>query len=197
MINLPLLLRHAAICDLETTGLDPSRGSILSGGFISVANPQRRLALECRAWEGAEVSEAALQINGYTLERVRDRRLISEAELVVRAVDWLVEHETLMLFGKFPYFDRGFLLKAWLRAGRTESSFPVSYRVVDVHSIAVPILLAMGYVMPAKGFTSEQIRATLGLPTEAKPHRAMQGAQAALEALVGLMQSRGAARLAA
>jgi hypothetical protein len=149
-----------------------------------MADPNDRIELECRAWEGARVDVEALAVNGFALERVHDKALMSEKEMIEIAVQWIIKRDCKVLIGKSPGFDRSFLLAAWIRAGHSRKEFPLSYRVADVHSMAIPILLGMGHRMPPSGFSSEQIRVLLGLPTEPKPHRAMTGARMAYEALI-------------
>ena len=45
------------IIDVETTGLDPKKYSIVSIGAVDFKKPMRTFYEECRIWDGAEVSE--------------------------------------------------------------------------------------------------------------------------------------------
>ena len=56
------------IIDVETTGLDPERCSLVSIGAVDFSCPERQFYGECQAWDGAEVSADALAINGFTKE---------------------------------------------------------------------------------------------------------------------------------
>jgi len=54
--------------DVETTGVDAKKNSIISIGAVDFSNPQNQFYKECRIWEGAEITQQALYINGFTKE---------------------------------------------------------------------------------------------------------------------------------
>lgn len=60
------------VFDVETTGEDSRKHSIVSIGALEFSNPKNQFYEECRIWEGAEVQEIALKINGFTEENIRD-----------------------------------------------------------------------------------------------------------------------------
>ena len=45
------------VIDIETTGLDPRKHSIVSIGAIDLSNPKRQFYVENQIWEGAEIYE--------------------------------------------------------------------------------------------------------------------------------------------
>ena len=68
--------------DIETSGIDAHKHSILSIGAIDMDNPGNRFYAECRAWDGAHIDQEALDINGFTEEEAKDATKKSEEEVV-------------------------------------------------------------------------------------------------------------------
>ena len=82
------------VLDVESTGLVPSTGSILSLGAIDLDEPENRFYEECRIWDGAHVTDEALAINGFTREQIEDPSKMKEAELAAAFVAWAVWRAT-------------------------------------------------------------------------------------------------------
>src|SRR5689334_18151096 len=96
--------------DIEATGLDPRTHSILSIGAIDLVNPTRQFYEECRAWDGAHISEEALQVNGFTREEATDPTKKTEGEAVRMFLAWAWEIEgDRTLAGQNVSFDRDYL----------------------------------------------------------------------------------------
>ena len=70
------------VLDIETTGVDALKNSIVSIGAIEFENPEERFYEECRIWDGAEINPLALEVNGYTEEEVKDINKKTEADVV-------------------------------------------------------------------------------------------------------------------
>ncbi len=63
------------IVDVETTGTEPEKHSIVSIGAIDFHNIKPHFYQECRIWEGAEFSLEALNVNGFsTIEIVHPKK---------------------------------------------------------------------------------------------------------------------------
>ena len=55
------------VTDIETTGTNPDKHSILSIGAVDMNSPDNRFYAECKIWEGAHIDQTALEINDITL----------------------------------------------------------------------------------------------------------------------------------
>ena len=85
------------IVDVETTGLNPKNHSIVSIGAVDFSNPDNQLYLECRPWNGAEISERALEINGFTRNGLADTSKLSLYQVIEEFIEWAkgVEDHTI------------------------------------------------------------------------------------------------------
>jgi len=171
------------VVDVETTGLDPKKYSIVSIGAVDFDNPERTFYGECRIYDGAKVSEDALKVNGFTLEEVQDPNKKSLEEIMHEFVSWLGECEELTMIGQNPSFDRDFINNSFWRAG---IDFKFAVRTVDLHSIAFFDHLKRGIDIPHKNKHSDlsldEIAKYAGLTEEPKPHNALNGAKFEAEA---------------
>jgi DNA polymerase III epsilon subunit-like protein len=168
--------------DIETSGLDCERCSILSIGALDTENPENQFYGECRAWEGAEVSIEALAINGFSEAAASDPSKQSEAELITQFSGWLAPIQNKIIVGQNSSFDRDFVRSACKRAGE---SFPFAHRTIDVHSLVWLHMINRKLEPPVKDGNS-MISLTFaleycGLPEELKPHNALNGAFAHTE----------------
>jgi len=65
------------VLDVEATGTEPHKHSIVSVGALDIANPTNRFYMECRAWDGAHIMDEALAVNGFSREQVIDAGAIA------------------------------------------------------------------------------------------------------------------------
>ena len=68
------------VIDIEMSGVNPEKHSILSIGAIDFENPDYQFYGECRAFEGAHFMDEALAVNGFTKEQALDPKKQTEAE---------------------------------------------------------------------------------------------------------------------
>ncbi|PSO45853.1 MAG: hypothetical protein BRC25_00495 [Parcubacteria group bacterium SW_6_46_9] len=61
------------VLDIEATGLDPDKHSVVSGGSVEFKQPENRFYLECQMENEKRVAQEALDINGFTREEVTDK----------------------------------------------------------------------------------------------------------------------------
>ena len=61
------------VLDIETTGLDPQKHAVLSIGAVDFLQPTRTFYVECFVHDGAQVSDEALHINGFSREQIMIR----------------------------------------------------------------------------------------------------------------------------
>ena len=174
--------------DIETSGLDPERTSILSIGALDTINPTDQFYGECQVWSGAEITDEALAINGFTKDQATDSTKKTEANLITEFVAWVtkvsgdgVSRDTTIV-GQNSSFDRDFARAACRRAG---VKFPFGHRTIDTHSLVWLHMIQKGIVPPIKyGSSSLSLTVALeycGLPEELKPHNALNGAYAHAE----------------
>lgn len=179
------------IVDVETTGTNSNKHSLVSIGAIDFLDPSRTFHEECRIWEGAHVMEEALAVNGSTQESITDPVKKSEAEITALFFEWAMQSRNHMLAGQNPLFDIGFLQQAAERAGL---NFPVAHRSLDQHTVAYVHMLGRSIVPPVKNgrsdLNSDMIMEYVGIPAEPKPHIALNGAIWEAEAFSRLLYDR-------
>ncbi|QQG39778.1 MAG: 3'-5' exonuclease [Candidatus Aenigmatarchaeota archaeon] len=173
------------VVDVETTGLNPDRHAIVSIGAVELANPQNIFYAECRAWEGAEVDENALRVNGFSAEQVRDASKKTLDQAMREFLSWTDSCGNTMLAGHNTSFDRDFLSASAKRCGLV---WPFAHRTIDLHTVCYTKLLQDGQVMD--GLSLNKILALVGLPREPDPHNALTGAKMEAEALSRLIFKR-------
>ncbi len=167
------------VLDVESSGLLPETHSILSLGALDLDNPTNQFYEECKVWEGAEIEEEALRINGFTREEITGKGgRQSEAELITAFVAWVLEGPPdRTLAAQNPSFDLEFVQAACRRAG---IECPFAKRTIDVHSLVWLHMTERGIVPPQrKGHSAINLDTALsycGIPEEPKPHNALTGA---------------------
>jgi DNA polymerase III epsilon subunit-like protein len=179
------------VLDIETTGLDPRRHSIIEVGAIDFDCPGNYFNERCQIWKGAEIDLKALEINGLTLDEIQDQTILSQKELISRFITWTSQIEDKTIAGQNVDLDINFLNES---AGRCGFNFSPGKRKVDQHSIVYAHFLKRNIRPPLKGgysdLNSDFIMNYVGLPSEPKPHRAINGAKFEAEALSRLISGR-------
>jgi DNA polymerase III epsilon subunit-like protein len=180
------------VLDIETTGLDPLRHSVVEVGAIDFDCPGNYFNERCQIWEGAEIDFKALEINGLTMNDIQDKTILTQKELFSRFIVWIENIEDKTIAGQNVDFDINFLNEGFVRCGLNLS---LGKRKVDQHSIVYVHLLKRNMKPPLKdGFSdlnSDFIMTYVGLPPEPIPHRAINGARFEAEALSRLIYRRG------
>jgi DNA polymerase III epsilon subunit-like protein len=164
--------------DTESSGLDPNKASILSIGAVDTEDPAQQFYDECRMWEGAEVSDEALAVNGFTREEISDPSKKTEAELITDFMAWAMDRVgNHTLVAQNVAFDSAFIRAAARRAG-IESSF--AQRSIDTHTVAWMHMTMRGLTPPEVNHRSalnlDAVLQYCGIPAEPKPHNALTGA---------------------
>jgi len=176
------------VLDIETTGTDPHRHSIVEVGAIDFDNPENYFNERCSIWEGAEIDFKALEINGLTLDEIQDKTILTQKELISRFIIWMDGIEDKTIAGQNVDFDINFLNESAARCGL---NYILGKRKVDQHSIVYAHFLKRNSKPPLKdGFSnlnSDSIMNYVGIPPEPKPHRAINGARFEAEALSRLL----------
>jgi DNA polymerase III epsilon subunit-like protein len=165
--------------DVETTGIDPEKASIISLGAVDLDDSTNQFYEECQVWEGAHLTEEALAVTGFTREELgKESGKQSEADLVKSFIAWAMDRPLTHTFvGQNPKFDSGFVEAACHRAG---ISFPFAHRTIDTHSLCWFHIVQQGSEPPTSNKRSainlDYILEYCGVPPEPKPHNALTGA---------------------
>ncbi len=179
------------VADIEASGLDPHKHSILSIGAIELEHPERQFYGECRIWEGASIMPDAIAVNGFTEAECRDQEKQSLQELMTVFFHWTEQCEDKTLAGQNVSFDRDFLNDSFSRASM---SWHFSYRTLDLHSMAymdaIKRNLPIAHKNERSDLSLDAILKYVGLPEEPKPHHALNGAKYEAEAFFRILYGK-------
>ncbi|MDD5152755.1 MAG: exonuclease domain-containing protein [Candidatus Pacebacteria bacterium] len=179
------------VADIEATGLDYRKHSLLSIGAVELEHPEREFYGECRMWDGASIMADAIAVNGFTEEECKDPKKHSLEELMDNFYHWVEQCEEKTLGGQNVSFDRDFLNDSFSRA---HLPFRFSFRANDLQSMAYMDAVKRGIVIPHKNehtdFSLDIILKYLGLPPEPKPHHGLRGAKYEAEAFSRLLYGK-------
>jgi DNA polymerase III epsilon subunit-like protein len=177
--------------DVEASGTDYEKHSIVSVGAIDIVNPTRQFYDECRIWDGAHSMEEALAVNGFTEAEITSADKKSEAELVGALLAWLYETDDYTLAGQNVSFDRDFIKAA---ARRAEVDCDLAYRTIDTHTLCYMHMVKRGLRIPfTKHHSALDLDAILrycGIPSEPVPHNALTGALSHAEVVSRLLYDK-------
>lgn len=180
------------VLDVEATGVEHHKHSIVSIGALDIANPTNRFYMECRAWDGAHIMDEALAVNGFTKEEVLDPKKPSEADLTHEFLHWSESVPERTFAGQNVSFDRDFLKSAAERAGHTE--WPFAHRTIDTHTLCYMHMVTHGIQPPEKHRRSalnlDAVLNYCGIPEEPNPHNALTGALCHAEVIARLLYGR-------
>lgn len=180
------------VVDVEASGTDPSKHSIVSVGALDLAHPENRFYEECRIWDGAHIMPEALQVNGFRESQIKDTHKQTEADLTHAFLHWSDGLEERTLAGQNVSFDRDFLRYASERAGHTD--WPFAFRTIDTHTLAYMHMITHGLQPPVRHKRSaldlDAILNYCGIPEEPRPHNALTGALSHAEVISRLLYGR-------
>lgn len=166
--------------DVESSGLNPRTASIVSLGAIDTDNPSNQFYSECSVWEGADINDEAIAINGFSREELQGKTgsKNTEAELIQDFVAWATDlPQNRTLLAQTPSFDRDFVQEACMRAG---IAFPFAHRTLDTHTMCWMHMTSRGETPPVahkrSAINLDFILKYCGVPEEPKPHNALTGA---------------------
>lgn len=179
------------VLDVETTGTEASKHSLLSIGAVDLLKPERQFYGECRAWDGSHVMDEALEINGFTRENINDPNKKTEGELVQEFLNWAEASEVHTIAGQNPSLDHDFV--KW-GAIRNHLDFRLPKRMIDLHTVCYTHMVGRGLTPPLEkkrsNINSEFIAGYVGIPAEIRPHIALNGAKWEAEALSRLLYNK-------
>jgi len=186
-------MQDMLVIDVETTGVDPIKNSIISIGGIIVPKDLDSTILnfynEAIIWPGAEISDTALEYNGATREEITHSLVrLTQREMLENLIHFVNHSEDQTVWGYNPRFDVDFLNASLEREG---FDFRFSYHTLDQHTLVYAHLLQRGIIPPLKNKKSalngDTISEYVGIPPEPKPHNALNGAKWEAEAIYRLI----------
>lgn len=165
------------IIDVEASGIDYKKHSIVSIGAFEFENPSNRIYLECKIWDGAHIMDGALEVNGFTEEEITDKNKPTEAEVIRDFLAWSETVKERTLVAQNVSFDRDMLRAAVERA---HLEWPLKYRTIDTHTLCYMHMIKREVSIPTEnGKSALNLDAVLnytGIPNEPQPHNALTGA---------------------
>lgn len=182
------------VVDVEGSGLDAEKNSILSVGALDLDHPEKQFYEECRAWDGAHIEEEALQVNGFSREQATDPAKQTEADVVHKFKAFAETVEERTLAGQNVSYDRDFLAAGAKRAGHTD--WPFAHRTIDTHTLCYMHMVKRGLTPPTdpeKHHSKLNLDAVLnycGIPDEPEPHNALTGAKSHAEVISRLLYDK-------
>ncbi|MBL7045894.1 MAG: 3'-5' exonuclease [Parcubacteria group bacterium] len=179
------------VVDVEASGVNYEKHSIISIGGLDLANPENRFYGECRIWDGADFMEEALEVNGMTEAEIKDPNKKTEGEVVREFLEWGMKVKDHMLAGQNVSFDRDFLKAAALRE---HLNWELAHRTIDTHTLAWMHIVKRGLTPPIeKQRSALNLDAVLnycGIPNEPEPHNALTGALSHAEVISRLLYDK-------
>ncbi|MEX0652361.1 MAG: 3'-5' exonuclease [Candidatus Paceibacterota bacterium] len=165
------------VLDIEASGVEYHKHSIVSIGAFDFNEPTNRFYEECRIWDGAHIMEDALIVNGFTEAEITDPSKKTEGEVITLFLKWAEKINDRTLCGQNVSFDRDFTKAAAERAG---INWILAYRTIDTHTLAYMHHVNAGKNIPfTKNHSALNLDAILnyvGIPEEPQPHNALTGA---------------------
>lgn len=174
------------IIDIESTGIDPKKHSIVSIGAIDLNNPERQFYIENQVWKGSEIYmgdkilgyKPAMLMNGFTIEEIHDENKPLLKQAIISLIKWIKESDEKTIGGHNPHFDLDFLKNSAEMYG---IEWPFGDSAVDIKSLVYMHQVKRG-LSPNK-LKSDDCFIYAGLPKEEIPHNALYGAKLKAEAI--------------
>jgi DNA polymerase III epsilon subunit-like protein len=188
---LKLTYQNMIVVDVESSGIDPQKCSLLSVGAIDFDTPERRFYEECRIWDGAHIENEALKVNGFARESLTDPKKQTDRELIEKFLKWVETVGEWTIAGQNPSFDRDFLIATALRY---HINWPLAHRTIDLHSIAYFHMIKMDIEPPSSKNRSainlDTILKYVGLHIERGQHNALEDTLLEAEAFYRLFYDK-------
>jgi len=181
------------VVDIEATGTNYEKHSIVSIGALDLYDPENQFYRECRIWNGAHIEDEAMEVNGFSKEEITDPQKIIEGEAVKEFLDWSKNLPDKTLAGQNVSFDRDFLKAAAERIGL---DWKLAYRTIDTHTMCYTHMIKRGIEPPfdkkhkRSALDLDKILNYIGIPDEPEPHNALTGALSHAECISRLLYDK-------
>ncbi|MDP1695142.1 MAG: 3'-5' exonuclease [Candidatus Woesearchaeota archaeon] len=171
------------VLDMEMTGIDHQKCSIISIGAVEFEHPENKFYGECHIWEGAEIFDEALKINGFTRTQLASQQK-SHKQLIEEFLAWVKPIKNKTIAGQSLWMDIAFLKVA---LARLNIPWEFGHRYVDSHALAYEHFARAGKLILKKEGTSDinldKILEFLGIKVRRNTHNALEDAQLTAEVL--------------
>lgn len=180
------------IIDVEATGLDHARCSLLSIGALYFEEPSNTFYQECRANENSLIVDQALEVNGFTRDQATDPNKQTQTELVRNFLEWLKPLKNKTFAGKNVHFDYYWIEREVMQ---NLPDFNVNPGLVELHTVHYLRLLDAGKEIPLKesGFSDlgfKKMLTFVGLPDVVITHNALEDVTLEAECMSRLLYGR-------
>ncbi len=181
------------VIDIEASGTEYKKHSIVSIGALDFDNPTNRFYIECSLWQGAHIMEDSLEVTGFTEAEVRDPNKVPEGEAVRMFLEWSQHMGDRTLAGQNVSFDRDYLKAACEREG---IAWDLAHRTIDTHSLCYMHMINQGLTPPVDALhrrSALNLDAVLnycGIADEPDPHNALTGALSHAEVISRLLYGK-------
>jgi DNA polymerase-3 subunit epsilon len=175
------------IIDCETTGLEPYRHALVSIGAVQYEDQEKEFYIEMRPADGSEISDQALEVNGYTREYLQ-RIETSTYDGMRQFNNWVQLTENRLprhyLGGFNTHFDAGFINWSYEKAKMDKTGIPIfDFHYLDLYSVFVAKVGKRGQGTGLRGVCEY-----LGVKPESYPHNALNGARKTAQCLKILLE---------
>lgn len=180
------------VIDIETSGLDPNRHGIISLGAVDFEKPDHIFYSECRVFDGADIDEQALVVNGFTESDITDPSKQDPKVLILAFTEYAKLCSDTTLAGMNPgVFDIPFLEKA---AQRERLNWTFARRSIDLHTLCYAHMRMQRIPVPIKnkhsGINLARILEYVGLENIDVPHHALGDAKLTAECISRLLYNK-------
>lgn len=181
------------VVDIEASGVEYHKHSIVSIGALDFDNPTNRFYEECRIWETAHIMPDSLAITGFTEEEINDPNKKPEGEVVRMFLEWSQHMGDRTLAGQNVSFDRDFLKTASEREGL---SWDLAHRTIDTHTLCWMHMVKRGIQPPIdpehrrSALNLDAVLNYCGIADEPEPHNALTGALSHAEVISRLLYDK-------
>lgn len=176
---------------MEATGLNVRKHSIVSIGALELENPTNQFYMECRPWEGAELDDEAMAVNGFTEEELKDLSKPTLEEMMEDFYTWTKTCKEKTLMGQNVSNDRTFINDALGKAG---ISWHFSFRTVDLHSVTYFHHQQRGIEIPLENdrtsLNLDAIARYVGIPEREAAHNGLMDAKMEAEAYYRILKGK-------
>ena len=181
------------VLDIEASGLNVEKHSIVSLGALDLDNPSNRFYAECRVWDGAHIDPQALEVNGFTEAEITDSNKMTEEELIRNFIGWSKDLQNRTFAGQNVSFDRDMAKAA---AHRAHENWNFAHRTIDAHTLCWMHMVKAGLQPPVdeehhrSALNLDTVLNYCGIPDEPEPHNALTGALCHAEVISRLLYDK-------
>lgn len=172
------------VVDVETTGTDSEKHSLISIGAIEFENPNNEFYGECQIWKGAHIDNRALGVNGFSREDITDPTKQTIEMLMRGFLAFVASCQDKTLAGHNVAFDVAFLQKSARLSG---VEWSLAHRTIDTHTLVYFDMVREGREIPLKNehsdITSDKVFEYVGLRVQRETHNALEDAKLTAESI--------------